>query len=51
MDLLANVYLYNKKIGTVADYGDGGGYEICIEQEKNVFEETVQNTTKGILVG
>lgn len=39
---LANVYLNNKKIGTVADYGDGGGYEICIEQEKNVFEETVQ---------
>lgn len=39
---LANVYLNNKKIGTVADYGDGGGYEICIEQEKKLFEEIVQ---------
>lgn len=39
---LANVYLNNKKISTVADYGDGGGYEICIEQEKKLFEEIVQ---------
>lgn len=39
---LANIYLQSKKIGTVADYGDGGCYHICIEKESDVLENIVR---------
>lgn len=43
---LANIYLQNKKIGTVTNYGDGGCYHICIEKEERVLEDIVRTYYK-----
>lgn len=45
----ANVYLDNKKIGTCADYADGGLLNTCIEWDENIkkrLEKSFQKHTR-----